>query len=298
MKIALIGSAPSSVGIAPYASPEWHIWGCSPGAFGVQGCRENAEAWFEIHRYEPGQPWFSEGYCNFLENFAGPVYMAEYDPRVKNCVPLPWRELVEKYGPYFFNSTISWMFAMAIEAQAKKIGLYGIDMAASEEYFSQKMGCIYFAQLAKSLGIEVGVPPESDLFVPPPLYGICEVGHQFIKDTQRARELNQRLAEAEQLVRAKSDEVHFLRGALDDLQYHQQTWAGNVPASGRQYCEPAKCYVPEPVQEIKPDFSAGDTIKTQAEYTEEMEKEAIRLHQLTQKRKKSNGKAKPDVTPG
>jgi hypothetical protein len=33
-KIALIGSAPSSVGAAPYADRSWTIWGCSPGAAG------------------------------------------------------------------------------------------------------------------------------------------------------------------------------------------------------------------------------------------------------------------------
>lgn len=248
MKIALIGSAPSSIGIAPYDSPDWQVWGCSPGAYGVA---RNPTAWFELHRYEPGQPWFSEGYCNFLENFDGPVYMAEHTPRVKNCVVLPVDELVEKYGPYWFNSSLSWMFAMAIEAEAETIGLWGVDMAASEEYYSQKMGCIWFAQLAQSMGIEVGVPPESDLFTPPPLYGVCETSHPWIKHTARTRELQARLSSAQQRIQQASEEATFLKGAIDDLNWAQMTWVGNMPARQSTYVSPRKSPVTQSLDSSK-----------------------------------------------
>jgi hypothetical protein len=236
MNICLIGSAPSSVYLAPYQNPDWQIWGCSPGAYGPAG--PHADAWFEIHRYEPGQPWFSEGYCKFLENADFPVYMAEHTPRVKNCVPLPVDELVAKYSPYFFNSTLSWMMALAIEAGAKKIALYGVDMAAAEEYFSQKMGLLYFALKAQELGIEVGTPPESDLLVPPPLYGVCETNHAFIKTLARQRELEARLHEAEQQQAIAAQQVQFIKGAIDDNAYHQQTWHANMEQRGRKYLEP------------------------------------------------------------
>lgn len=230
MKIALLGSAPSSAGLAPFGSKDWEVWGCSPGALAFA---KDATAWFELHRYEPGQPWFSEGYCSFLENTDMPVYMAEPTPRVKNCIPLPVEELVDKYGPYYFNSTLSWMMALAIEANPESIGLWGVDMAANEEYFSQKMGCIHFALLAQSMGIEVGVPAESDLFVPPPLYGICETNHPFIKATSRKRELESRMNEAEQRQKVAQEEISFLKGAIDDNQYHQQTWHGNMESRKR-----------------------------------------------------------------
>ena len=32
LKIALVGTAPSSRMLAPYNDPSWKIWGCSPGA--------------------------------------------------------------------------------------------------------------------------------------------------------------------------------------------------------------------------------------------------------------------------
>ena len=271
MKIALIGTAPSSIRLAPYGSKDWVFWGCSPGAYGVV---PNPSAWFEIHRYEPGQPWFSEGYCKFLENFDGPVYMAEPTPRVKNCVPLPVEELVSKYGPYFFNSTLSWMFALAIESNPETIGLWGVDMAAQEEYYSQKMGCIWFAQIAQSLGIEVGVPPESDLFVPPPLYGVCETNHAFIKFTARQRELQTRLTDAEQRLRVAQEESTFLKGALDDLGWSQQTWTGNMKERGKEFTSPAHAPVLKVLTDQMPSIPENQKVT----------------------KIKSNGKGTPDVS--
>lgn len=250
MQICLVGSAPSSVGLAPYDSPDWNIWACSPGAYGIA---RNVKAFFELHRFEPGQPWFSEGYCEFLRNFPGPVYMAEEVPSVKNCAVIPADDLVAKYGPYWFNSSLSWMFAMAIETilierqecekagleiPHSKIALYGVDMAASEEYYSQKLGCIRFAEIATEYGIEVGVPPESDLFTPPPLYGVCEVSHEWIKKTARYRELSARRQAAIQRRDQAVMEETFLNGALDDLNWSQQTWSGNLAARSKSFVGP------------------------------------------------------------
>lgn len=247
MKIALIGTAPASMYIAPYDNSEWNIWGCSPGAYGVA---RNPKAWFELHRYEPGQSWFSEGYCEFLRTFKGPVYTGSKVNEIPNSVPIDVDNLVGKYGPYFFTSSLAWMMAMAIETilvsrktmetdEHDAIGLWGVDMAATEEYGQQRQGCQYFAQLAKNTyGIEVGVPPESDLLRPAPLYGVCEWSHGWIKQTSRARELNQRLQMAEQKLIEGEREKLFLQGALDDMQWQQVSWFGGIDNRGQQFTEP------------------------------------------------------------
>lgn len=237
LKIALIGSAPSSVRLAPYNNPDWQIWGVSPGAWSVA---PRSDVWFEIHRWEPGQPWFSPEYVNFLKNYPGTVWMSEYVPEVKNCKVLPVEYLVKKYSPYFFTSSLSWMFAMAMELNPKSIGLWGVDMSAGEEYATQRPGCHYFAMLAKSMGIEVGVPPESDLFRPPPLYGVCETTHAWIKHTARTRELNERINMAQQKLAQATQEIQFLSGCKDDMSWQLGTWFGNVDFLGRTYTEPTE----------------------------------------------------------
>lgn len=222
-KIALIGSAPSSIRLAPYHDPSWEIWGCSPGVYGVA---PRSNVWFELHRYEPGQTWFSPEYCQFLAKHPC-VFTAEVRPEIANSRVMPVDMLVAKYGPYFFTSSLSWMFALAIEAGATSIGLWGVDMAANEEYGDQRAGCHYFGQIAAALGIEVGVAPESDLFRPRPFYGVSEIEHGQIKSLARKRELQIRLNMVEQQKRQSEYEEYFLKGAIDNETYHANTWMAN-----------------------------------------------------------------------
>jgi hypothetical protein len=177
--------------------------------------------------------------------------MAEARPEIPNSMAVPWRELVEKYGPYFFTSSLAYMMAMAIDAieaewkqqdengeprSHSKIGLFGVDMASNEEYQWQKPGCIYFALLARSKGIEVGVPPESDLLRPPPLYGVSELDHARIKLLARRRELNERIVMVNKTIEEKTRELMFLQGAIDDMNWTENTWHGQDV--DREFVEP------------------------------------------------------------
>src|SRR5512143_2413950 len=47
LKVALIGTAPSSRMLAPYNDPSWKIWACSPGNMNAI---PKADVWFEIHK--------------------------------------------------------------------------------------------------------------------------------------------------------------------------------------------------------------------------------------------------------
>ena len=241
-KIALLGTAPSSIRLAPYGDETWEIWGCSPGTTGMP----RLDKFFELHRWEPDKEWFSEGYMNFLRNFKGQVVMGSQEAvkqsKVPNGVAIDVHHLTNKYGPYFFTSSLAWMAAEAIEEKPDKIAFYGVDMAATTEYKDQRLGCQFFAMMAASQGIEVGVPPESDLLRPAPLYGICEHSHVWIKETVRAREIASRLREAKQLKAAKETEIAFLEGVLDDQDWRLQSFTGNFDTN---HCYTVQPIVPE-----------------------------------------------------
>jgi hypothetical protein len=133
MRIALLGSAPSSVRLAPLKNGryqewaqgryepaatahgqvegDWEIWGCSPGAWSVT---PRATRWFEVHRWEPGQAWFSPEYCQFLRNFRGPFTPAP-PSRNQNHVVYPIDRMEEKFASYFFTSSLALMCALAID---------------------------------------------------------------------------------------------------------------------------------------------------------------------------------------
>jgi hypothetical protein len=219
VKIAILGSAPSSLSLAPYDDPEWTIWGCSPGA---SAHAKRADIWFELHRW--GQDWLTNDYRQFLAKHPK-VYMIEPVPEVPGSIAYPKAEMLAQFGPYFFTSTPAWMMALAITQNPEEIGIFGIDMAADGEYGQQKPGCLHFVALAQAKGIRVGVPLESDLLRPPPLYGFCELSPMMAKLLARQAELQRRLdhnlATTDGMVR----EAMFLRGALDDLNYILQTWA-------------------------------------------------------------------------
>lgn len=255
MKIACIGSAPSSIGLAPFGDPRWKICGCSPGLYyQMQRC----DAWFELHRWEPpviGVPhqqkqWFSPEYVAWMalrDPVKCPVWMKDTVPEIPASRALPVDDLTQKYGTFFFTSSLAWMAACAIEdileARAKgesdgtddEIGMWGVDMAATEEYGFQRAGCQHFLLLAADLGIKVTVPPESDLLRPMPLYGISESSHWMIKNTARLKELQHRLAIAKEQQNAATQSIAFLNGAIDDMNYQMQTWCEDRDGIGTSY---------------------------------------------------------------
>jgi hypothetical protein len=240
-KIALIGSAPSSVDLAPWGDASWEIWGCSPGAWPHA---KRVNRWFELHKWEPSKPWFSSEYINFMSRVQGPVLMIDAVADVPNSVAYPKDEMLKRFGPYFFASSLSWMFAMAIAEGATEISLWGVDMSATEEWVYQRSGCHYFIHLAKSMGIKVWTPVESDLMRPPPLYGFSENTPEFGKLLARKQEIQGRMQDAIRREAGAHDERMFLQGALDDIDYHMKTWIADPLAIEMVYQQPARCTNP------------------------------------------------------
>ena len=158
------------------------------------------------------------------------MYTGKEVPELKNGVVYPLQEVLDRFGPYFLTSSLSLMLAMAIIEIEKSgesdsvIGMWGVDMAATEEYGYQRAGCQHFLELAYELGIAIYVPPESDILRPMPVYGICEWDHNYIKATARMVELNSRISQAEQQAAQANHQLTFLRGAVDDMNYNINTW--------------------------------------------------------------------------
>jgi hypothetical protein len=248
LKIAIVGSAPSSVAMAPFGDPSWQIFGCSPG---VYAHASRTTAWIELHRWEPGvigkpqtqKPWFTPEYVAWMAQ-QPLVWMHSPVPEIPNSRALPVDQLTARWGTNWFTSSVAFMLAMSIddimeqrnlrakgiqpplaEGEVDIIGLFGIDMAATEEYGYQRAGCQHFLEIADLLGITVYLPAESDLLRPMPLYGICESTHWHIKGTARMRELTNRRNAAEQMIANATRERDFLAGAIDDLKYNMDTWA-------------------------------------------------------------------------
>jgi hypothetical protein len=224
LKIALIGTAPSSRQLAPVNDPDWTIWACSPGNMDQI---PRVDAWFEIHSnlLWPECEAYGRPYVEWLKKQTFPIYMQD-QRLVPNAISLPIQELVREFGRYFFTSSFAYMLAMAIRAGANEIALFGIDMASKDEYILQRSGGHYFMQLAAMRGITVNVPYESDLAQPPPLYGYADSTPFGRKLHIREQELKGRVHDAEQQLAHLQGAIPFLKGALEDMDYIKTLWSG------------------------------------------------------------------------
>jgi hypothetical protein len=224
LKVALIGTAPSSRMLAPFADPSWTIWACSPGNMGII---PKVDAWFEIHGnlLWPENKHYGEPYLNWLRQQPFPIYMQNQE-LVPNAISLPYKELVKEFGPYFFTSSFAWMIAFAMHRGAKEIALYGIDMASRDEYILQRPGAYFFFEEAKKRGVKMTAPYESDIMQPPGLYGFSEVTQYGRKLLARKSELDQRVRDLRAQRDGASQQVTYLEGALEDLDYFYTIFGG------------------------------------------------------------------------
>jgi hypothetical protein len=224
LKVALIGTAPSSRMLAPFNDPTWQIWACSPGN---QGQLPRVDVWFELHGnlHWPENASYGLPYIEWLKTLRIPVYM-QNQSYVPNAVVFPKDEMVKEFGRDFFTSSFSWMMALAIHKGAKEIALYGIDMASRDEYILQRPGFYFFKHIAEQRGIRVSAPHESDIMQPPGLYGFSEVTPFGRKVLAREKELRDRVAAMEAQQAQINNSVTYLKGALEDLDYIKSIWLG------------------------------------------------------------------------
>jgi hypothetical protein len=226
MRIAIVGSAPSSLGLAPYDDPSWEIWGTSPGAAPHV---KRVTRWFEVHHYDPAQ--CPDWYMQWLKDQPAPVYMIDKYDDVPTSVRYPREDVQKELGKYFYTSSVAWMLALAILQKPKEIGLWGIDMAARDEYGYQRAGCHHFITIARLSGINITVPLESDLLRPEPEYGMRNPSPFVVKMISRRNELEGRLTALQTQYASTTQEITFLRGALDDLDYWSTIWSDQDPKS-------------------------------------------------------------------
>jgi hypothetical protein len=183
------------------------------------------DRWFELHdltRYEEQYP----DYYTWMKSIPGkdkPLYVTELRPELPASVLFPYRQITDEFGVYFTNS-VSWMTALALQEMAKlpdekhAIHFYGVDMAQNTEYAEQRPSCEYFMGIAVGRGIEIYIPPESDILKCARLYAIeSNRGIMDRKIRAREMELSQRQVKHES-EREEAERVAYVSaGALQLL---------------------------------------------------------------------------------
>lgn len=224
LKIAIVGTAPSSRLLAPFDDPTWTIWGCSPGNMNTL---KRFDAWFEIHSnlLWPAHESYGKPYIEWLKTLKCPVYMQD-QINVPNATVFPWQDMTKEFGEDFFTSSFAWMMAFAMAKGAKEIGLYGVDMASRDEYILQRPGFYFFRHEAKRRGIKITAPNESDIMQSPALYAFSDstpLGRKILAREEEIRgRLGAMIGERDKL----THNITYLQGALEDLDYFKAIWTG------------------------------------------------------------------------
>jgi len=236
LQVAVVGAAPSSRLLAPFKDESWEILACSAGN---TKALPRITQWFELHDLADltGPQWASwcVEYLEILRNAKYKVWMHN-NSVVPNAEAFPKDELVTKWPEAPFTSSFAWMMAKAINDGATKIGIYGVDLTAGKEYEYERPGAQYWIGKARELGIEVFIPPESDLGYGIPLYGFDDAQPVARKLKMQCFELRGRIAEMDNQISNLQGQVsrivqerQQLQGALNEAIYFRRTflaWSG------------------------------------------------------------------------
>lgn len=227
-KIAIIGTAPASRAVAPFSDMSWDIWACSAGN---QNMLSRVTCWFELHamvemRAQENVGW-SAPYFQWLKAQGFPTYMQEPNDEVPRSIIFPHKKLIEHFGTRnWFTSTPAWMMAFAIYQMTAgdELGIFGVDMAAPQEYYTmQKGGLIYWIERAQALGIKVTVPMESCLGMPTPLYGYNEASRFGRRMNVMTRLTADSVAQLQQQHTNIAQQIAFHQGAAEVQAYITRT---------------------------------------------------------------------------
>lgn len=176
-KIAIVGSASTTMGLTPWHDFSLEIWGLAWRAL------PRFERMFDLH---PGhfdktvdRKNIQENYEQRLASFKDvPIYLCNKHPDIPNSIRYPIEDILKFMGPeldsysdgQYFASSIAFMICLAMYEKVNEIHLYGLDFIADGEYDYQRPNMEYLVGVARGKGIKVFIPKGS---------AICEFSYIY-----------------------------------------------------------------------------------------------------------------------
>jgi hypothetical protein len=219
--LAVIGTADPTRQAAPYEDKNFEVWGVAVASTFPDVKRLDVQ--FEMH---------TKGYwtrdANIVKRLAEtkvPIYMHEQFPEIPTSMRFPI-EVVIQYRKYFTNS-IAYMLALAYHSfmvtnKPKHVAMFGVHMAANEEYSEQRPCCEYWIGRMEGAGMDVEPSHGGALLQAIGLYGyenynpVCLDMRQYIQLLQNGAVEALREIKKWELQKSKQDGgiqavEHFLR---------------------------------------------------------------------------------------
>lgn len=197
--VALVGMAPTSCSLAPYKDSTAEIWGLNEAhSFDWM---QSWDRWFQLHKqrdfkrdldgHRAAERGFVKGHYEWLkQKHRKPIYMQFVYPEIPDSIEYPLREINERFFGgirkgneriKYETSTFAFMIAMALYEGFERIEIFGFEMHGGDEYVPQRACAEFWIGMALGMGVEIYLPPTSQL-VWGPIYGFQGSGSGNVID--------------------------------------------------------------------------------------------------------------------
>jgi hypothetical protein len=177
MEITILGMGPSRVD----CKFDGEVWGVNNGYRQVISLKGHVNKLFICHRDQEydwdGDPVFSwEEQNTLVENGVEIVSLFKLK-HVEKFTRMPFKKMCERFGTDYYSDSIAYMVAYALYLNTKidkatglmkliepmRLRFYGCDMHTKDEYATERGGIEYYIAVARTLGVEVWIHPDSSI---------------------------------------------------------------------------------------------------------------------------------------
>lgn len=220
MKVAIVGSAPSTWELAPYDDESWEVWGIASHG----DMYPSVDLLFEVHEpgvgYQKSDPTYPQKVAAFAEKQnVRLVTNAQFPCPREGDIVFPHDDAERLMGQPYLTSSIAYMLAYAVLQEVDEIGIYGVEMAVDSEAYFHQANCVNaWIGFAKGMGIRITIPDRSVLFKASYVYGVQDepVGGVFSEKALRemAQKHTSAIEKIENEIQTWQKQIAAHRGAL------------------------------------------------------------------------------------
>jgi hypothetical protein len=156
-----------------------NVWGVNNGYRQVIELKGHLDKLFICHRDQEwdwdGDPVFSWDEQNTLSDSGVEIVSLFKLKNVKKFTRIPFKKMCERFDTQYYSDSIAYMIAYALYLNTRidkatglmkliepmKIRMYGVDMFTKDEYATERGGIEYFVAVAKTLGVDFWIHPNS-----------------------------------------------------------------------------------------------------------------------------------------
>ncbi len=175
--LIILGMGPTRVG----CEFDGEVWGVNNGYRQVLEQKGHLDKLFICHRDQEydfdGDPVFSWKEQNIISEAGVEIVSLFKLKHIDKFTRMPFKSMCKRFNTNYYSDTIAYMLAYALYLnttknkrtgalklkQPMKIRMYGVDMHTKDEYATEKGGIEYYIGVARTIGVEVWIHPDSSV---------------------------------------------------------------------------------------------------------------------------------------